>query len=232
MPSAILDNPAPSGTLARRLAALPAAPLLLVDGAPLWNEALASGTRWLPWSAHSCSSKALPDVLERAAGGRAAGAVWWPDGPRRLALPAGWRWLPPPWTRLARWYLEGLPLSGRHVTLLAPAHRALDPLCAWLMRQGASVTWCDGSSRHLWSCLRLSDIALVFAGFDWELEARHLAAGATLIDFRPGHSVGRSALQITLGSYADAESGSLTALLPCLAMGWLAQQEGPSEGGA
>lgn len=178
----------------------------------------------MPWTPVAQPLPPGPAALEERG---SKGVLWWAGPGSPPPLPAGWKPLRQPWVRLARWLLDGQRLRHRHVGIVAPAWCELDALCGWLLKEQASVTWCDDNSRHLNSQLRLSDIVLVFPGADVLLEARHLAAGATLIDMRPGSAVVGSALQITLGAYADESTGALAPLLSCLALGWpsLAQQE-------
>jgi hypothetical protein len=190
-------------------------------------DALKSGPQVVPWTPVAQPLPPEPAWLERASKTSRSGVIWWAGPGSAPPPPSGWKLLRQPWVRLARWLLDGQRLRHRHVGIVAPAWCELEALCGWLVREKASVSWCDDSSRHLWSQLRLCDVVLVFPGTDLCLEARHLAGGTTLIDMRPGSAVAGSALELTLGAYCDAASGALAPLLGCLALGWpaLAQQE-------
>jgi len=224
MPPKFLEVPVLSEALQRRLQALPALPLVVLDEDPGWLGWLKQGDRSLNWPLLQMDPGS--DWLERLQQHpqlRPGGWLWSPGDQRLPNLPHGWRQLQPPWATLGRWLLKSQNLKARHVGLLAPPECALDSLAGWLTRQGASLSWCDDNSRHLGSQLRLCDVLLVFPGFQTVLEAHHLSAGGILVDLRPGAAgLAGSALQTTLQGYSDAGRGALHMLLPCLA---LAQQE-------
>lgn len=216
-----------SGPSLRALQTIPAQTLLVATFDFRLAEALKSAPQIVPWTPVVHALPPEPNWLERAAKTYRGGVVWWAGPGPLAALPQGWKPLRQPWTRLARRLLDGQRLRHRHVGLVAPAWCDLEGLCGWLLREGASLAWCDDGNRHLLSHLRLCDIVMVFPGAELNLEARHLAAGATLIDLRPGSRIAGTALELTLGAYADAYTGALSPLLACLALGWppVAQQE-------
>lgn len=227
MAAKILPVPAVGAQLLRNCKGLPAQTLVAVGPpAEAWNEALRASQNVTPWS-FSCQP-VEPDWNHWK--GPRGGLVWYAgQSPPPSPPPSNWKLLGQPWPRLARWYLEGLALQFRHVTLLAPPWSQLEGLCSWLVRQGASVSWVGEASRQIWAQLRLADIALVLPGVQTEIEARHLSGGSTLLDFRPGSTLRGSALEITLEAFADAETGSLDLLCAALALSLpgQAQQETP-----
>lgn len=216
----IIESPAFSEGLQKRLKGLSQATLVVLDDDPIWLNLLKLGERSLPWVVVQVSPSAgdwwkHPQL-------RAGGWVWSPQG-QAPALPSGWKVLGQPWAWLAMWLLKGLALKSRHLGLLAPASCSLENLVGWLPRQGASLSWCDDNSRHLWNQVRLCDILVIFPGFLGELEAHGVTAGTVLLDLRPGRrGLTGSALQTVLSGYGDASTGALQALLPSLA---LSQQE-------
>ncbi|MBS2036214.1 hypothetical protein JST97_14585 [bacterium] len=219
MPPKFLEVPALSEVLQRRLQALPSLPLVVLDSDPGWLSHLKNGDRSLNWPLLQMDPQTeWLDRLQQHPQLRTGGWIWSPGEIRLPPLPHGWRQLAPPWSVLGRWLLKAQNLKARHVGLLAPPEAALEGLVGWLMRQGASLTWCDERSRHLGSQLRLCDVIVVFPGFQAELEAYQLSAGGILIDLRPGAAgLSGSALQATLQGYCDASRGALHMLLPCLA---------------
>lgn len=221
MPPKFLEVPAISEVLQRRLQALPSLPLVVLDSDPAWLSYLKNGDRSTGWPLLQLDPRAdWLEPLQQHPQLRTGGWLWCPSEIGLPQLPHGWRQLPPPWSALARWLLRAQNLKARHIGLFAPPEAALDGLVGWLMRQGASLCWCDERSRHLGSQLRLCDVLVVFPGFGMELEAHQLSAGGTLIDLRPGCSgLSGSALQTTLQGYSDASRGALHMLLPCLAQG-------------
>lgn len=225
MPPKILASPAPSENLKKRLKSFPQAPLVILDSDKIWLNILRSGERSLAWI--PVGLEPTPDWRERLSQHpqlRSGGWLWCPEGGTELTgLPQQWKALAAPWAWLGRWLLKEIPLRNRHLGLLGPASANLENLTGWLLRQGASATWLDDSSRHLHNQLKLSDILLVFPGFRTHLEAHQINPGTCLIDFRaasPG--LAGNALALTLGAYADASTGALTNLLLALA---LSQQE-------
>jgi hypothetical protein len=227
VPPKKIDSPAPSQALQRRLKSLPAAPLVILDENPIWLTLLKQGERSIPWALLQMDPQSdWSERLQQHPQLRAGGWLWSPTRQTRpgpAGLPPGWRSLQPPWAWLARWLLKELPLKGRHVGLLAPADCALENLVAWLPRQGASISWCDDNCRHLGSQLRLSDLVVVFPGFQQTLEAHQLTVGTALLDLRPdSQGLAGSALHTTLSAFGDASTGALEALLASLV---LAQQE-------
>lgn len=224
MPPKIIESPTPSEALQRRLKAVPAAPLVVLDENPIWLTILKQGDRSLPWPLLQMDPNS--DWLERISQHpqlRPGGWLWSPGMRSVPVLPHGWRSLQPPWACLARWMLKELPLKGRHVGLLAPPECALENLVAWLPRQGASLSWCDDNCRHLGNQVRLCDLLVLFPGFNTTLEAHQVSAGTALLDLRPeGTSLVGNALYSSLSAFGNAASGALDALLVSLA---LAQQE-------
>lgn len=220
----IIESPAFSEALARRLKGLNQAPLVVLDDNPLWLTLLKEGERSLPWALVQMSPASdWIEHLSKHPQLRSGGWLWSPAGRSWPGLPSGWKVLSPPWAWLGMWLLRALPLQGRHVGLLAPAECALENLVGWLPRQGASLSWCDDNSRHLWNQVRLCDVLVIFPGFSSELEAHGVTAGTILIDLRPGRrGLAGNALSTVLSGYGDASTGALRALLPGLA---LSQQE-------
>ncbi len=221
-------------SVARRLKSLPPSPLLLLDheDSP-WMHHLKVGTRHLAWLPVLYSGPTegdevdLADRLAHHPQLRQGGYAWMPgSGQVRPPLPQKWRYLPHPWSYLARWVLGQVALRGRQVAVVGPASSGLETLAGWLVGQGASLSWCDDHSRHLWSQLRLCDVVLLFPGCATQVEACHLSAGGVFLDFRPTvPAVAGSATEMIVTRYADAASGSLDLLLASLAMGMVAQQE-------
>ncbi|MFN8606534.1 MAG: hypothetical protein U0931_03315 [Vulcanimicrobiota bacterium] len=225
MPPKFLEVPSMSEVLQRRLQAIHPLPLVVLDHDSAWLNHLKNGDRSLSWPLLQMDPRSeWLERLQQHPQLRPGGWVWSPAETRLSQLPHGWRQLPPPWSALSRWLLKGQSLKARHVGLFAPPEAGLEGLVGWLMRQGASLTWCDQRSRHLGSQLRLCDILIAYPGFEMELEDHQLSAGGILIDLRPGAcGLGGSALQATLQVYSDASRGALHMLLPCLAQGALTQ---------
>lgn len=217
MAAKILPPPQLSPPLVNAVKSLPAQTLLVVHPSPAsWIEPLKSSAKLLPWTVLCESTE--PDWGTWK--GPRGGLVWQPaNTAAATAPPATWKLLPQPWTRLARWYLERLPLQHRHVALLAPPSAQLEGLCSWLLRQGASLSWVRDRSRQVWSQLRLCDVLVVFPDSDTEVEARHLCGGSVMLDFRPTSQIRGTALELTLSAFADAATHSLDALGVALALG-------------
>ncbi len=224
MPPKFLEVPSLSEGLQRRLQALPALPLVVLDKDPAWLSILKNGERSLNWPLLQMDPESgWMHHLQQHPQLRPGGWVWSPGETRLPNLPHGWRQLAPPWSTLGRWLLKSQSLKSRHVGLFAPPELALEGLVGWLTRQGASLSWCDDHSRHLGSQLRLCDVLIFFPGFESVIEAHQLSAAGMLIDLRPGAAgLSGSALQTTLQAYCDTGRGALHMLLPCLA---IAQQE-------
>lgn len=221
----ILDSPAPSENLRKRLKSFPQAPVVILDCDKIWLNILRSGERSLAWV--PVGLEPTSDWRERLTQHpqlRGGGWLWCPEGDTELnGLPQQWKVLVPPWAWLGRWLLKEISLKNRHVGLLGPANASLENLLGWLLRQGASATWIDDTSRHLCNQLKLSDILLVFPGFRAPLEAHQINPGTCLVDFRcSSQGLAGNALASTLGAYADASTGALSNLLLALA---LSQQE-------
>lgn len=224
MSARILQPASASESLQKHLRGLPASTLLVVDDRCDWLPLLRKDVPPLKWSVLQVRPQ---DPWQQHPQLRGGGWLWQPgqEPSPRSTPPKGTRWrpLPSPWSQLARWNLQGLPLRGRHVTLLAPPTLGLEGLVNWLPRQGASFSRAYEDARVLENLLRLSDIVVLFPGLDLVLEAHQAVPGVTWVDLRPDPpGPAQQALELVCGAYTDRSRGALEPLLICLA---LAQQE-------
>lgn len=230
----LLETPTLPTGLLDQLKNLAPPPLLLIDHEEsTWSPFLKASPVPPRWWTVLYSGPAegenpeLNEQLRQHPKLRQGGVAWAPESPgARLQLPARWKFLPPPWSVLAGWYLNTMSLKGKHVTLVAGPESGLENLTSSIGRQGASLSWCQDNSRHLWSQLRLSDVVMVFPGCQLPLEASLFNAGVTLLDFRPeSPPMQGSALGMLVQAYQDAHSGLLDLLPAALAISLISRKE-------